>query len=140
MTKPEFRGAWIFPDGEIYHTDNIDSHITVIQNELHLQDELVKYSETIAWTKEQKERYLDLDFVYLAMRKGYVRATSFLDQFAIQGVAFPLEQKQIDAIFKVHEEMKTIFKTYILEVYDGENFLFDSIYDILDECSKLHVS
>ena len=45
INNNEFKGIWISPDGDVYETDNIQSHRLVIK-ELNIENTLMNFSKT----------------------------------------------------------------------------------------------
>ena len=83
MINNDFKGIWISPDGNVYETDNIQSHRLVIK-ELNIENTLMNFSRTYKWSKEELKLNYNNDISYIAMIYGFIRVTSIYNQIGIE--------------------------------------------------------
>ena len=62
MNNNEFKGTWISPNGDVYETDNIQSHRLVIK-ELNMENTLMNFSKTYKWSKEELKLNYNNDII-----------------------------------------------------------------------------
>ena len=83
MEKYQMYGAWICPDLSVHFTDNIQSHAKVIE-ELGIHNMLYDAAKNIQWSKSELNANCNTDLAMIALRLGYVRITTFKDQFNVE--------------------------------------------------------
>lgn len=142
LENTEFFGAWITPTGEIHYTNSINSHSKVI-DELGIRQMLINAGKTINWTESERKMYFDNDLAYIAMKLGYIRVTSFMDQIGIEsGIDIDdFSSDQINSIETVYQKIRQklylngilFVKSVIFEKFQTGQFIeFNSFFDFLD--------
>ena len=123
----KFINAWVFPDGTSKYT-NQKSHMLALQ-ELGLQEKLYEKAKIIQFSDYELQQHYDFDVGYIAMKLGYVRVTTFNDQFAVQYLG-TLTINQINEIIKIaldiQQLLPTAFQCYVLEEFQTENMSFNT--------------
>lgn len=125
-------GAWITTNNKILETDNILNHeyqliITGCSDEICNKN--IKFSST------EIKNHLDYDLRYKAFKCGYIRITSFQNQFAIECILSNITNLQLNILNKYVKntfDIKT-FKDFVIE--DPMTFnthFFSSFSDLLD--------
>lgn len=131
MNNMQFYGSWIDPNGNIVITSSEQSHIKVIR-QLNLEDELLSASNDIVWSNDEILKCHNIDPCYIAFKLGYIRVTSFYNQFAIQ-----LNKKPtITQIFAIEKFHKSLFndniEKYVIEYFNTFQYkYFDAFHELL---------
>lgn len=102
----KFNNAWIFPNGEIHYTHE-QSHIIALQT-FGLQENLYSKAKTIDFTESELRKHLNFDISYIAMKLGYIRITSFSDQFAVQHIG-KIDEHMQNAILKAYYNLQQTY-------------------------------
>ncbi len=102
----KFYGAWISPDGNIHETNDIVSHKRFFQA-LNLQDEILAASKKIIFTNKEIQLGYNKDLSFIAMKLGYVRITSIMNQVGIETVS---------DLSKINEQVKKSLFSFLEKI------------------------
>lgn len=129
MNNNEFKGIWISPDGDVYETDNIQSHRLVIK-ELNIEDTLMNFSKTYKWSKEELKLNYNNDISYIAMIYGFIRITSIYNQIGIEYYK-NIKRCQFEEIVNFIKKNENIENLQIMiEILSENRYILSNIFDV----------
>ena len=129
MNNNEFKGIWISPDGDVYETDNIQSHRLVIK-ELNMENTLMNFSKTYKWSKEELKLNYNNDISYIAMIYGFIRITSIYNQIGIEYYK-NIKRCQFEEIINFIKENENIEGLQIMiEILSENRYVVSNIFDV----------
>lgn len=129
MINNEFKGIWISPDGDVYETDNIQSHRLVIK-ELNMENTLMNFSKTHKWSKEELKLNYNKDISYIAMVYGFIRITSIYNQIGIEYYK-NIKRCQFEEIINFIKENENIEGIQIMiEILSENRYVVSNIFDV----------
>lgn len=129
MINNEFKGIWISPDGDVYETDNIQSHRLVIK-ELNMENTLMNFSKTYKWSKEELKLNYNNDISYISMIYGFIRITSIYNQIGIEYYK-NIKRCQFEKIInfiKKNENLENI--QIMIEILSENRYIVSNIFDV----------
>lgn len=129
MINNEFKGIWISPNGDVYKTDNIQSHRLVIK-ELNMENTLMNFSKTYKWSKEELKLNYNNDISYIAMIYGFIRITSIYNQIGIEYYK-NIKRRQFEEIINFIKENENIEGLQIMiEILSENRYVVSNIFDV----------
>lgn len=129
MINNEFKGIWISPDGDVYETDNIQSHRLVIK-ELNIENTLMNFSRTYKWSKEELKLNYNNDISYIAMIYGFIRITSIYNQIGIEYYK-NIKRCQFEEIVNFIKKNENIENLQIMiEILSEKQYIVSNIFDV----------
>lgn len=129
MINNEFKGIWISPDGDVYETDNIQSHRLVIK-ELNMENTLMNFSKTYKWSKEELKLNYNNDISYIAMIYGFIRITSIYNQIGIEYYR-NIKRRQFEEIINFIRKNENIEGIQIMiEILSENRYVVSNIFDV----------
>lgn len=129
MNNNEFKGIWISPDGDVYETDNIQSHRLVIK-ELNMENTLMNFSKTYKWSKEELKLNYNNDISYIAMIYGFIRITSIYNQIGIEYYR-NIKRRQFEEIINFIRKNENIEGIQIMiEILSENRYVVSNIFDV----------
>ena len=129
MINNEFKGIWISPNGDVYETDNIQSHRLVIK-ELNMENTLMNFSKTYKWSKEELKLNYNNDISYIAMIYGFIRITSIYNQIGIEYYK-NIKRCQFEEIINFIKENENIEGLQIMiEILSENRYVVSNIFDV----------
>lgn len=129
MINNEFKGIWISPNGDVYETDNIQSHRLVIK-ELNMENTLMNFSKTYKWSKEELKLNYNNDISYIAMIYGFIRITSIYNQIGIEYYK-NIKRRQFEEIINFIKENENIEGLQIMiEILSENRYVVSNIFDV----------
>ena len=129
MINNEFKGIWISPDGNVYETDNIQSHRLVIK-ELNIENTLMNFSRTYKWSKEELKLNYNNDISYIAMIYGFIRVTSIYNQIGIEYYK-NIKRCQFEEIINFIKKNESIENIQIMiEILSEKQYIVSNIFDV----------
>ena len=129
MINNEFKGIWISPDGDVYETDNIQSHRLVIK-ELNMENTLMNFSKTYKWSKEELKLNYNNDISYIAMIYGFIRITSIYNQIGIEYYR-NIKRCQFEEIINFIRKNENIEGIQIMiEILSENRYVVSNIFDV----------
>ena len=129
MINNDFKGIWISPDGNVYETDNIQSHRLVIK-ELNIENTLMNFSRTYKWSKEELKLNYNNDISYIAMIYGFIRITSIYDQIGIEYYK-NIKRRQFEEIVNFIKKNENIENLQIMiEILSEKQYIVSNIFDV----------
>ena len=129
MNNNEFKGIWISPDGDVYETDNIQSHRLVIK-ELNMENMLMNFSKTYKWSKEELKLNYNNDISYIAMIYGFIRITSIYNQIGIEYYR-NIKRRQFEEIINFIRKNENIEGIQIMiEILSENRYVVSNIFDV----------
>ena len=129
MNNNEFKGIWISPNGDVYETDNIQSHRLVIK-ELNMENTLMNFSKTYEWSKEELKLNYNNDISYIAMIYGFIRITSIYNQIGIEYYK-NIKRCQFEEIVNFIKENENIEGLQIMiEILSENRYVVSNIFDV----------
>ena len=129
MNNNEFKGIWISPNGDVYETDNIQSHRLVIK-ELNMENTLMNFSKTYKWSKEELKLNYNNDISYIAMIYGFIRITSIYNQIGIEYYK-NIKRCQFEEIVNFIKENENIEGLQIMiEILSENRYVVSNIFDV----------
>ena len=129
MNNNEFKGIWISPNGDVYETDNIQSHRLVIK-ELNMENTLMNFSKTYKWSKEELKLNYNNDISYIAMIYGFIRITSIYNQIGIEYYK-NIKRCQFEEIVNFIKKNENIENLQIMiEILSENRYIMSNIFDV----------
>ena len=129
MINNDFKGIWISPDGNVYETDNIQSHRLVIK-ELNIENTLMNFSRTYKWSKEELKLNYNNDISYIAMIYGFIRVTSIYNQIGIEYYK-NIKRCQFEEIVNFIKKNENIENLQIMiEILSEKQYIVSNIFDV----------
>lgn len=129
MINNEFKGIWISPDGDVYETDNIQSHRLVIK-ELNIENMLMNFSKMYKWSKEELKLNYNNDISYIAMIYGFIRITSIYNQIGIEYYK-NIKRCQFEEIVNFIKKNENIENLQIMiEILSEKQYIVSNIFDV----------
>ena len=129
MNNNEFKGIWISPNGDVYETNNIQSHRLVIK-ELNMENTLMNFSKTYKWSKEELKLNYNKDISYIAMVYGFIRITSIYNQIGIEYYK-DIKRCQFEEIINFIKENENIEGLQIMiEILSENRYVVSNIFDV----------
>ena len=129
MINNEFKGIWISPNGDVYETDNIQSHRLVIK-ELNMENTLMNFSKTYKWSKEELKLNYNNDISYIAMIYGFIRITSIYNQIGIEYYK-NIKRRQFEEIINFIKKNENIEGLQIMiEILSENRYVVSNIFDV----------
>ena len=129
MINNEFKGIWISPNGDVYETDNIQSHRLVIK-ELNIENTLMNFSRTYKWSKEELKLNYNNDISYIAMIYGFIRVTSIYNQIGIEYYK-NIKRCQFEEIINFIKKNENIENLQIMiEILSEKQYIVSNIFDV----------
>lgn len=129
INNNEFKGIWISPDGDVYETDNIQSHRLVIK-ELNIENTLMNFSKTYKWSKEELKLNYNNDISYIAMIYGFIRITSIYNQIGIEYYK-NIKRCQFEEIVNFIKKNENIENLQIMiEILSEKRYIMSNIFDV----------
>ena len=129
MINNEFKGIWISPNGDVYETDNIQSHRLVIE-ELNMENTLMNFSKTYKWSKEELKLNYNNDISYIAMIYGFIRITSIYNQIGIEYYK-NIKRCQFEEIINFIKKNENIECLQIMiEILSENRYVVSNIFDV----------
>lgn len=129
MINNDFKGIWISPDGNVYETDNIQSHRLVIK-ELNIENTLMNFSRTYKWSKEELKLNYNNDISYIAMIYGFIRITSIYNQIGIEYYK-NIKRRQFEEIVNFIKKNENIENLQIMiEILSEKQYIVSNIFDV----------
>ena len=129
MINNEFKGIWISPNGDVYETDNIQSHRLVIK-ELNMENTLMNFSKTYKWSKEELKLNYNNDISYIAMIYGFIRITSIYNQIGIEYYK-NIKRCQFEEIINFIKKNENIEGLQIMiEILSENRYVVSNIFDV----------
>ena len=129
MNNNEFKGIWISPDGDVYETDNIQSHRLVIK-ELNIENTLMNFSKSYEWSKEELKLNYNNDISYIAMIYGFIRITSIYNQIGIEYYK-NIKRCQFEEIVNFIKKNENIENLQIMiEILSEKQYILSNIFDV----------
>ena len=129
MINNDFKGIWISPDGNVYETDNIQSHRLVIK-ELNIENTLMNFSRTYKWSKEELKLNYNNDISYIAMIYGFIRITSIYNQIGIEYYK-NIKRCQFEEIVNFIKKNENIEGLQIMiEILSEKQYIVSNIFDV----------
>ena len=129
MINNDFKGIWISPDGNVYETDNIQSHRLVIK-ELNIENTLMNFSRTYKWSKEELKLNYNNDISYIAMIYGFIRITSIYHQIGIEYYK-NIKRRQFEEIVNFIKKNENIENLQIMiEILSEKQYIVSNIFDV----------
>ena len=129
MINNDFKGIWISPDGNVYETDNIQSHRLVIK-ELNIENTLMNFSRTYKWSKEELKLNYNNDISYIAMIYGFIRITSIYNQIGIEYYK-NIKRCQFEEIINFIKKNENIEGLQIMiEILSENRYVVSNIFDV----------
>ncbi len=129
MINNDFKGIWISPDGNVYETDNIQSHRLVIK-ELNIENTLMNFSRTYKWSKEELKLNYNNDISYIAMIYGFIRITSIYNQIGIEYYK-NIKRCQFEEIVNFIKKNENIENLQIMiEILSEKQYIVSNIFDV----------
>ena len=129
MINNDFKGIWISPDGNVYETDNIQSHRLVIK-ELNIENTLMNFSRTYKWSKEELKLNYNNDISYIAMIYGFIRVTSIYNQIGIEYYK-NIKRCQFEEIINFIKKNENIENLQIMiEILSEKQYIVSNIFDV----------
>ena len=129
MNNNEFKGIWISPNGDVYETDNIQSHRLVIK-ELNMENTLMNFSKTYKWSKEELKLNYNNDISYIAMIYGFIRITSIYNQIGIEYYK-NIKRCQFEEIINFIKKNENIECLQIMiEILSENRYVVSNIFDV----------
>ena len=129
MINNEFKGIWISPNGDVYETDNIQSHRLVIK-ELNMENTLMNFSKTYKWSKEELKSNYNNDISYIAMIYGFIRITSIYNQIGIEYYR-NIKRRQFEEIINFIRKNENIEGIQIMiEILSENRYVVSNIFDV----------
>ena len=129
MINNEFKGIWISPNGDVYETDNIQSHRLVIK-ELNMENTLMNFSKTYKWSKEELKLNYNNDISYIAMIYGFIRITSIYNQIGIEYYR-NIKRCQFEEIINFIRKNENIEGIQIMiEILSENRYVVSNIFDV----------
>lgn len=129
MNDNEFKGIWISPDGDVYETDNIQSHRLVIK-ELNIENTLMNFSKSYEWSKEELKLNYNNDISYIAMIYGFIRITSIYNQIGIEYYK-NIKRCQFEEIVKFIKKNENKENLQIMiEILSEKRYIMSNIFDV----------
>ena len=129
MNNNEFKGIWISPNGDVYETDNIQSHRLVIK-ELNMENTLMNFSKTYKWSKEELKLNYNNDISYIAMIYGFIRITSIYNQIGIEYYR-NIKRRQFEEIINFIRKNENIEGIQIMiEILSENRYVVSNIFDV----------
>ena len=129
MNNNEFKGIWISPDGDVYETDNIQSHRLVIK-ELNIENTLMNFSKSYEWSKEELKLNYNNDISYIAMIYGFIRITSIYNQIGIEYYK-NIKRCQFEEIVNFIKKNENIENLQIMiEILSENRYIMSNIFDV----------
>lgn len=129
-------GAWISPTGDIYWTNNTQSHLAAIKK-IGIDLYLKQIRDTLDWTplESSMNRYNDLP--YIAFKIGYIRISSYTNQIGIQYGKNVLNIQQLKSIKTILNQIITnshqLSFTYVIECFEQSFKMLDNLNDVINE-------
>ena len=129
INNNEFKGIWISPNGDVYETDNIQSHRLVIE-ELNMENTLMNFSKTYKWSKEELKLNYNNDISYIAMIYGFIRITSIYNQIGIEYYK-NIKRCQFEEIINFIKKNENIEGLQIMiEILSENRYVVSNIFDV----------
>ena len=129
INNNEFKGMWISPDGDVYETDNIQSHRLVIK-ELNIENTLMNFSKAYKWSKEELKLNYNNDISYIAMIYGFIRITSIYNQIGIEYYK-NIKRCQFEEIVNFIKKNENIENLQIMiEILSENRYIMSNIFDV----------
>ena len=129
MINNEFKGMWISPNGDVYETDNIQSHRLVIK-ELNIENTLMNFSKMYKWSKEELKLNYNNDISYIAMIYGFIRITSIYNQIGIEYYK-NIKRCQVEEIVNFIKKNENIENLQIMiEILSEKQYIVSNIFDV----------
>ena len=129
INNNEFKGIWISPNGDVYETDNIQSHRLVIK-ELNVENTLMNFSKTYKWSKEELKLNYNNDISYIAMIYGFIRITSIYNQIGIEYYK-NIKRCQFEEIINFIKKNDNIEGLQIMiEILSENRYVVYNIFDV----------
>lgn len=129
MINNKFKGIWISPNGDVYETDNIQSHRLVIK-ELNMENTLMNFSKTYKWSKEELKLNYNNDISYIAMIYGFIRITSIYNQIGIEYYR-NIKRRQFEEIINFIRKNENIEGLQIMiEILSENRYVVSNIFDV----------
>ena len=129
MINNKFKGIWISPNGDVYETDNIQSHRLVIK-ELNMENTLMNFSKTYKWSKEELKLNYNNDISYIAMIYGFIRITSIYNQIGIEYYR-NIKRCQFEEIINFIRKNENIEGIQIMiEILSENRYVVSNIFDV----------
>ena len=129
INNNEFKGIWISPNGDVYETDNIQSHRLVIE-ELNMENTLMNFSKTYKWSKEELKLNYNNDISYIAMIYGFIRITSIYNQIGIEYYK-NIKRCQFEEIINFIKKNENIECLQIMiEILSENRYVVSNIFDV----------
>lgn len=129
MINNEFKGMWISPNGDVYETDNIQSHRLVIK-ELNIENTLMNFSKMYKWSKEELKLNYNNDISYIAMIYGFIRITSIYNQIGIEYYK-NIKRCQFEEIVNFIKKNENIENLQIMiEILSEKQYIVSNIFDV----------
>ena len=129
INNNEFKGMWISPDGDVYETDNIQSHRLVIK-ELNIENTLMNFSKAYKWSKEELKLNYNNDISYIAMIYGFIRITSIYNQIGIEYYK-NIKRCQFEEIVNFIKKNENIENLQIMiEILSEKQYIVSNIFDV----------
>ena len=141
MKQSFFKNAWITPDNNIFYIGS-QSHDKFI-DKLSIRQYLYTNSNTIKWSDTEINNHDNLDIVIIALKLGFIRITTYYNQFAVQ-IKTSITNEQENLIFDIYRKLNNEllashnieFTQFTLEIDFKQITTFNNIYELLSWIKK----
>lgn len=138
--KDTFIGAWVSPIGDIYWTNNIQSHLVSIKN-IGIDLYLKQIRDTLDWTLLESIMYRYNDLPYIAFKIGYIRISSYNNQIGIQYGKNTINLDQLNSIKIILNQIiiksHQLSFTFVVEFFEQSFKILNNLNDVINELQKM---